>query len=604
MADEPISGLPAVSSPNSTDLVPIEHGPSGGPYATSATTIAELVTAAGVSGGVTELNTKTGAVTLTSPDSSVSIGSSGDAITLEVAGGGGGGGVTEINTKTGAVTITSPDSSVSIGSSGDAITLEVSGGGGGGGGGGGTADASAYSSLIMASSPYAYYRFQELTGTVMADSSGNGRTGTYYNNVGLGSPSLTHDADDYALQLYDNTGTWSGGVLPFNPDGWSAFSFECIITPVSSQSGSGQTATTGRIVSDGLLGVYGSFEVFVAANSVGDLSSIGVNVSGTNGYNTWYSPPLLIPGKANHVCVTYDGQWHVYINGILRYNTTFGTTGGSLSTGSAHLFIGNQAGGGAPTAPNGQQDQGTQYLGVVDEMAFYTTALSASDVLARAQALRITVAGGSPGSAYDSLILSQSPTHYWPLNDVAGSSEAADLVGSQPLTPSGSPAFGAAPLALDGETSVWSSGSADSLTMSEACQPTGNFSISFLCSIAALTGATAWSFGNSNGNFGIGVYNTGSPYVFALLSNLINWYYTNVAVSASKVHVCVTYNAGTFLVYINGALALDSGSITCTPSTTTGSISGVPGRMAKAALWVGTVLTLQQVLAQVAAAGL
>jgi hypothetical protein len=89
----------------------------------------------GGGGGVSSLNTKTGAVSITSPDSSVTIGSSGSDITLEVSGGGSGG-VTSLESLTGALTFTSPDSSVSIGASGSTITLEASGGGGGGGGGG------------------------------------------------------------------------------------------------------------------------------------------------------------------------------------------------------------------------------------------------------------------------------------------------------------------------------------------------------------------------------------------------------------------------------------------------------------------------------------
>lgn len=66
-----------------------------------------------------------GTVTFTSPDSSVTIGTSGNAITLEAVGGGGGA-VDSVEGQTGAVTFSSPNSTLSFGTSGGStVTVEV-----------------------------------------------------------------------------------------------------------------------------------------------------------------------------------------------------------------------------------------------------------------------------------------------------------------------------------------------------------------------------------------------------------------------------------------------------------------------------------------------
>lgn len=48
---------------------------------------------------------------------------------------------------------------------------------------------SKYSELVLSRTPVAYWRFEELSGTVATDSSGNGRTGTYVNSPVLGNES-------------------------------------------------------------------------------------------------------------------------------------------------------------------------------------------------------------------------------------------------------------------------------------------------------------------------------------------------------------------------------------------------------------------------------
>jgi len=75
---------------------------------------------------VNTIQALTGSVTLTSPDSSITITPSGQSIQLEA------GGVTSLNALTGSLDITSVDASVTITTTLDKIDLSVAGGGGGG----------------------------------------------------------------------------------------------------------------------------------------------------------------------------------------------------------------------------------------------------------------------------------------------------------------------------------------------------------------------------------------------------------------------------------------------------------------------------------------
>jgi hypothetical protein len=217
--------------------------------------------------------------------------------------------------------------------------------------------------------------------------------------------------------------------------------------------------------------------------------------------------------------------------------------------------------------------------------------------------LTATGGGGGGGTAYDSVVLAQSPTHYWPLSDTAGSTTAADVVGSQPMTNGSTVTFGAPGLAQDGATSCFSAGSGGVLYIPSACQPTGNFSVSYLMAMAPNGPFANFAFGTTSAAFCIGAYSGGSGINFALLSQLVAWYQTVIPFNPGKVHIAVTNNGGNCSLYINGAEALNVG-ISITPQTVNGQILNAQGRMAKVGLWNGTVLTQAQILAQVAAAGL
>ncbi|HSU53817.1 MAG TPA: LamG-like jellyroll fold domain-containing protein, partial [Candidatus Dormibacteraeota bacterium] len=106
--------------------------------------------------------------------------------------------------------------------------------------------------------------------------------------------------------------------------------------------------------------------------------------------NTWY-----------HVVVTFNGiQARGYINGQAATPATTGT------------IVGSTAG---PFAIGARNDSSFAFAGFIDEVAFYSNVLTASDILAHYQA----GTNPAPATAYQQLVLNDNPQLYYRLNDAA-----------------------------------------------------------------------------------------------------------------------------------------------------------------------------------------
>ena len=110
----------------------------------------------------------------------------------------------------------------------------------------------------------------------------------------------------------------------------------------------------------------------------GQVLSFGLNVGGVyseldmllDGVDGRPTLAELTDGNSHHVVATYDsssGLKAIYIDGTLRFSTNLG--GGSMIT----------SGGGA-TASIGNKPAAEPFTGIIDEMAFYNAALSASEI--------------------------------------------------------------------------------------------------------------------------------------------------------------------------------------------------------------------------------
>lgn len=218
-----------------------------------------------------------------------------------------------------------------------------------------------YSSEVLADSPLGYWRLGEASGTTMVDSSGNSRNGTYTGSPTLSTTGLlTGDSDtaatfgaanQYGLVAY---GSW---MLA------SAITIEAII----------KTSTTTAIhsIAERDWGGPRAFQFRVDTNKVQFIT-----IGGGAGVVISASPGNVADGVAHHVAATYDGtNIKLYVDGSLVTTTS---AVGALSTGASALSVAaNGSGGGASQI----------FSGVIDEVAYYGTALSGARIAAHAAAM-------------------------------------------------------------------------------------------------------------------------------------------------------------------------------------------------------------------------
>lgn len=240
----------------------------------------------------------------------------------------------------------------------------------------------AYIDEVLADTPLAYYRLGESSGTTMTDSSGNGRHGTYTVPPTLGVAGLlpgdsntaaNFDAvNDYATVPY---GAW------MEPTAWT---IEAWIKP---------DAVTGDFqIASRWAGSSGPrpWQFAVSSGKLRLAFASGLTATGL---------VTLVAGQTYHVVATYDGSgaskaWALYVNGALDRSGASTTTSPPHSANTS-LYVGALI----TTSPANLFD------GVIDEVAFYGTALSAARIAAHYQA----------GIAAPSVGISSTPDRTSPL---------------------------------------------------------------------------------------------------------------------------------------------------------------------------------------------
>ena len=227
-----------------------------------------------------------------------------------------------------------------------------------------------YSSEVLADSPLAYWKLDETSGSVAADSSGNGRDAAYGGGNTLGATSLLTDGTGHALGLTANT---SNGVS-IAAASWmsvTALTAEALVNFTSSVDGSN---------GDAIVDQYGGggFRWLLWRNTTGKAALQLTN--GTTFYNVASTTTLSL-NTTYHVAGTWDGSnIRIYLNGSLE-NTT--ATTGTLPASSQVLAIGAYSNS-SSTAPGGS----------IDEVAIYGTALSGTRIAAH-----YTAATSAPADA-------------------------------------------------------------------------------------------------------------------------------------------------------------------------------------------------------------
>jgi signal peptidase I len=220
------------------------------------------------------------------------------------------------------------------------------------------------SGAVLATGPAVYYRFEEPNpgGTTAADSSGNGRTGTYASSVTSSTNEPCTSDGGRAIRLNGTTGAVYGPTSPVTP---APNTFTISIWFRTSQpqgkligfatSRTGQSSqydrhlyvdTTGRLV----FGVYPG-------------QAVTVRSTGTVTDNQWHLATATLSSAG----------MRLYLDGVLAAS---GSTTTAESYSSAYLRIGYDNLAGWPNPPSGF------FNGFLDDAAYWPAALTAAQVKA------------------------------------------------------------------------------------------------------------------------------------------------------------------------------------------------------------------------------
>lgn len=214
-----------------------------------------------------------------------------------------------------------------------------------------------YSQLVLSHSPASYWRLGEASGSVAADSSGNGRNGTYSGGMTRAVAGVLASDSDAAVTLDGS----SGRVTASSDSAFdlsTTFTLEAWVKPTN-------------------VAAAGGAQVFVNRAGWFQLTTSGVvngqmRLSDRNGHTIDWNGVTLGNGSWYHVVVVKpdntSANARLYVNGV-SYSPS-ATSGTWSGTGGANaLDMGALEGGASNFFP-----------GSLDEVAIYSTALTADQV--------------------------------------------------------------------------------------------------------------------------------------------------------------------------------------------------------------------------------
>jgi hypothetical protein len=254
-----------------------------------------------------------------------------------------------------------------------------------------------YTDAIMASNPVAYYRLNEVSGSVAANSTANGTVldGTYQNfstttppaTIGElgprpGDPSSDAtirglEPDNFAIQTAANSNVHV--VIPDDNliDFTGAFTLEAWVyrNPQTTQTQNNE-GIIGKLIGSTNNRSYALY--YDPRNTPGVGFVVNASADGTSGGNvdlrTTTNIPLGSISGWTHLAAVYEPNMRMsmYLNGVSIGEKTTGLPANDLYNSTAPLWIGRQF---SATATN------TSFEGKIDEVAIYGTALSPATIL-------------------------------------------------------------------------------------------------------------------------------------------------------------------------------------------------------------------------------
>jgi len=436
-----------------------------------------------------------------------------------------------------------------------------------------------YGDAVLADNPVSYWRLDETSGTVAADSKGS-NPGTYVNGPVLGQTGALPDAVTNRAPSFDGVDDRVDVPASASLDVTSQITIEGWIYPTD-------TAAVHPIVEYGdasTLGVH--LWQYDAGNK---LFANLIDTSGTSHMvmstavfttNTWY-----------HVALTYDGSAAVlYVNGTEVARAVIGAV--TLRTGLP-VNLGRRVTAGSL--------QNTVFAGKLDEVALYSSALTASRIRGHYNA----------GRCYKDAVLADIPAGYWRLGEASGTT-AADGVAGRHGAYIGSPTLGqVGALNLDGNTAPGFNGSTQDVRVpySSALNPSGSVTVEAWAKVASGSGTyrtVVSSWRSDQRGFGIwaGPGDTWEGWVSAGGSDAVAQAPITYGVWT---HLVLTSDGSTARLYVNGLLAASaSGGYAVNPSVPLGIGAGTydgstwmqyfPGSIDEVAVY-GTALSAARIQA-------
>lgn len=215
---------------------------------------------------------------------------------------------------------------------------------------------------IAADSPIAHWRLDETSGTTAADSSGNGRNGTYTNSPTVGAASLLSDGSGAAMGVAIN----SGQCATIASAAWMNVSTITVEALIKYAAATTEDGIVSRWTAAGL-------DWTLWRDSAGKISAKLSIASGAT--ITLTGTVVAAANTLYHVVLTFDGTTlKLYVNGSLDASTATGGSG--IWSGGAPIEIARY-----------DADALTTPTATIDEVAIYSTALSSTRVAAHYAAI-------------------------------------------------------------------------------------------------------------------------------------------------------------------------------------------------------------------------
>jgi concanavalin A-like lectin/glucanase superfamily protein len=219
--------------------------------------------------------------------------------------------------------------------------------------------ATGYAAEVLADQPLAYWRFDERPGaTIASDASGNGRDGNYVGSVQLGADGVI--AGDAAAHFDGNSNVVVGDFFDFV--GTQPFSLEAWIK--QDASGLGYQGVCSKLHT-----ALGEGYVLYTTNPLNPKFTIYSNdMSADVAYGAAISDVVY-----THLVATFDGSTaRLFVNGI--ESMSLAAVGATADVDVPFVI--------------GENHEGNEFLGAIDEVAVYGTALSPARVQAHYAAAR------------------------------------------------------------------------------------------------------------------------------------------------------------------------------------------------------------------------